>query len=292
MKELEYPFDSNLILRKKKEFKRFLLENENLRNSKVLKIAILGGSTTIEIKNVLELFLLNQEVAVEFYESEYNRFYEDGMFSNEILDAFCPDIAVICTSTHNIANWPELSDSKNEVERKLNDEYNRFESVWNALTQRFHCSIIQANMEIPIQRIMGCMESSDFHGRVNFVTRLNQQFYEYSQSNSNFYIHDINSLSAEFGLSRWHNQRHWDLYKCAQSIDAIPAYAYQLASIILAIRGKTKKVIVLDADNTLWGGVIGDCGVEKISLGPETAKGQSFLEWQKYLKCLTDRGII
>ncbi len=291
MRELEYPFDSSLILRKKKEFKRVLLENFDA-NSNRLKIALLGGSTTVGIKDVLEIFLLNNGIQPEFYESDYNKFYEDSLFSNPVLDSFYPDLIIVCTSSHNILHWPEMTDSAEDVEQKFNVECKRFEAVWEALEGRFSCSIIQANMEIPAWRFLGSKDSSDVHGRTNFINRMNNFFYAYAQEHDAFYIHDINTLSAEYGLNLWHNQRHWDLYKYAQSMEALPLYAFQLTNIILAVRGKSKKAIVVDADNTLWGGVIGDCGVDKIALGPETSKGQSFLAWQNYLKRLKDRGVL
>ena len=86
MKCLEYPFDSEYIIKKKKAIKRELLEmSKNLINK---KIAILGGSTTSNIKLILELFLLNYGINPEFYESEYNQFYQEAVFKNAELDKF------------------------------------------------------------------------------------------------------------------------------------------------------------------------------------------------------------
>ena len=100
MKELEYPFDGEYILKKKKSIKRTLIENKQKRIH--VKIAVLGGSTTNDIKLVLELFLLNYGLEPEFYESEYDQFYEDVMFDNEKLRTFQPDIIYIHTSGRNI----------------------------------------------------------------------------------------------------------------------------------------------------------------------------------------------
>ena len=80
MKDLDYPFNSDYIIRKKKSLKKQLLADENTKYIGK-KIAILGGETTENIKLVLELFLLNYGIRPDFYESEYNRYYEDGMFT-------------------------------------------------------------------------------------------------------------------------------------------------------------------------------------------------------------------
>ena len=87
MKDLDYPFNSDYIIRKKKSLKKQLLADENTKYIGK-KIAILGGETTENIKLVLELFLLNYGIRPDFYESEYNRYYEDGMFPNSDLEEF------------------------------------------------------------------------------------------------------------------------------------------------------------------------------------------------------------
>ena len=89
MKELQYPFDVEYLIKNKKKIKKVLLEKEGLLEKRV---AILGGSTTSEIKNMLEIFLLNYGIKPSFYESEYNKYYEDAMFGNKELDEFNPDI--------------------------------------------------------------------------------------------------------------------------------------------------------------------------------------------------------
>ena len=100
MKELEYPFDSEWILAKKKSIKKQLLAEGN--NFLEKKIAILGGSTTADIKNLLDIFLLNYGIKADFYESEYNQYYQDAMFDSEELVSFSPDIIYIHTSNVNI----------------------------------------------------------------------------------------------------------------------------------------------------------------------------------------------
>ena len=99
MKDLDYPFNSDYIIRKKKSLKKQLLADENTKYIGK-KIAILGGETTENIKLVLELFLLNYGIRPDFYESEYNRYYEDGMFPNSDLEEFKPDIIYVCTEKY------------------------------------------------------------------------------------------------------------------------------------------------------------------------------------------------
>ena len=287
MKELEYPFNSEELIKKKKAIKKQLLENGNSFVDK--KIAILGGSTTSTVKQMVELFLLNNGIKPSFYESEYNKFYEDAVFDNEALKEFDPDIIYVFTTYRNIISFPSLTD---DVDMMLENEYQKFESIWKSLKERYNCPIIQNNFELPLYRLMGNKDASDIHGKVNYITRLNTKFYEYAQNNENFYICDINYISADYGLSKWHNEFYYFMYKYALDINAIPSVAFNVANIIKSLFGKNKKGFVLDLDNTLWGGVIGDDGVDGIRLGPEEPVGQGYSEFQKYLKEHKQLGVI
>ncbi len=289
MRELEYPFDGEEIIKRKKSLKRELLKNNGLTP---VRIAILGGATTNDILKIMELFLLNYGIKPEFYESEYNRFYEDACFPNPELEEFKPEIIFICTSIRNITQFPRITDTPEEVNEKLDREYFRFEGMWKKISEKYGCSVIQNNFEYPYFRLLGNREAYDCRGRVNFITRLNGRFYEYASANEKFYIHDINYESASYGLEKWSDPFYWHMYKYALSVPAIPYFSFNAANIIKSIMGKNKKVLMLDMDNTLWGGVIGDDGADNIETGQETPIGQTFSEFQSYVKSLGEMGIL
>ncbi|SER56725.1 HAD-superfamily phosphatase, subfamily IIIC/FkbH-like domain-containing protein [Butyrivibrio fibrisolvens] len=294
MQELEYPFDGNYIMKKSKSLKKTLLADGAKRITK--KIAVLGGSTTHDIIRILELFLLNYGIEPIFYESEYGQYYQDAFFPGEDLSNFKPDIIYIHTSNRNIKEYPTLEDSDEVVETKLNSTFRHFESVWQKLNQTYHCPIIQNNFEAPFFRLLGNRDVYDIHGRLSFINRLNEKFSEYarkcSAEGTSFFINDINYLSSCYGLDEWSDPMAWHMYKYALCIPAIPTLSYNIANIIKSIFGKNKKGLVLDLDNTLWGGVIGDDGVDGIEIGQETNLGQVYLEFQDYIKMQKDLGIV
>ena len=287
LKELLYPFDPNYILENKRKIKKALLEDSNGFVEK--KIAILGGYTTSAIKQIMELFLLNNGIKASFYESEYNKYYEDAMFDNEELKSFDPDIVYVCTSNRNITKYPSLND---DADALLNSEFEKYKGIWESLKNRYHCPIIQNNFELPYYRLMGNKEVSDVHGKVNFITRLNLLMDEYARDNENFYICDINYISADYGLREWSDPFYFHMYKYALNVNAVPYLSFNVANIIKSIFGKNKKGFVLDLDNTLWGGVVGDDGVEGIKVGPEESEGQVYSEFQRYLKEHKQLGVI
>lgn len=291
MRELEYPFDPEGILKKKKTLKKQLLAGD--KNAYIEKrIAILGGETTQNIKIMLELFLLNYGIKPTFYESEFNQYYEDGMFPNPELERFAPDLIYICTCVRNIVDFPLVSDSRETVNAKRQALINKFIGLWEAIKDRYHCPIIQNNFEYPFFRLMGNKDASDYHGRVNYVTMLNCAFYDYAQTHDNFYICDVNYISASYGLDRWSDPYYWHMYKYAVAVPAIPYLSFNVANIIKSLYGKNKKAFNLDLDNTLWGGVIGDDGAENIEIGQETSLAQTYSEFQEYIKLHKQIGVL
>ena len=286
---LEYPFDSKMILRKRRAIKRELTGSPNLIEK---RIAILGGSTTHDIREILELFLLKHGISSRFYESEYGRFWEDAMFGQEELLKFQPDIIYIHTSNRNISAYPVPGQTEKEINQLLEEEYTKYESMWNKLNEDYHCPIIQNNFELPYYRLLGNQDGVYLQGRVNYISRLNMKIYEYAQKHDHFFINDIHYQSADYGLKEWSDPFYWYMYKYALCINAIPTLAFHLSNIIKSIFGKNKKALALDLDNTLWGGIVGDDGAENLVLGEETAVGQAYTEFQTYLKQLQSQGIL
>ena len=289
MKELEYPFESVLILKQQKRLKKILLNNNKLENKRV---AILSGSTIGDIRDVLELFLLKDNIRPIFYEGSYNRFFEESVFDNQTLDEFKPDIIYIHTTNKNINRLPTPLMNELETEELLYSEVERFKSIWGALKKKYGCPIIQNNFDFLPFRIFGNADCYYKNAITKFILSLNEKFSEYAQNNPNFYLCDIHYLSSWFGLEKWSEPSYWNNYKYALNPEAIPLLSYNVANIIKALFGKNKKAIITDLDNTLWGGIIGDDGIENLKLGSETADGIAFLELQQYMKYLKQRGII
>lgn len=290
MKELEYPFDSEYIIKKRKSLRKALLGDGTVRLQK--KIAVFGGSTTNDIVVYLDLFLLNYGIEAQFYQSEYAQYWQDAMFPGQELLDFAPDLVFIHTTSRNLEFCPTTASTREETDALLSEQYGKFEQMWKKISETYHCPIIQNNFERPFYRLMGNRDVSDWRGRSNFVSRLNQKFYEYSQNTEGFYLNDIDFISAAYGLREWSNPSYWNLYKYAMCPEAIPEFSFNLANIIKSVFGKNKKALALDLDNTLWGGVVGDDGVDGIAIGQETGLSQSYYEFQNYVKSLKSLGVI
>ncbi len=285
-----YPLDPQYLLKNKRKLKKQLLSDGSKRVSK--KVAILCGSTANDIKDLCELFLLDNGIQPEFYMSEYDQYFQDAVFGNEEFESFAPDIIFVHTTTRNIERYfPSAKSGKEECASLLNEAKNHFSLIWDKLT-RFKCPVIQNNFELPRYRIMGNRDAFDDRGAVRFVNRMNEFIADHASENANFYVNDVAYVSARYGIDKWSDQSVWYMYKYALALDAIPDFAFNLANIIKSVFGKNKKAFALDLDNTLWGGIVGDDGVENLSLGEETADGQAYHDFQKYIKKVSETGVM
>jgi FkbH-like protein len=278
----DWPLDVAAMARNAKRLARELGGQTGLRD---IRIAVLSGSTADEIILFLELMLLERGFRPSFWQSEYNKYWEDAVFGNPELAGFAPDLVYVHTTIRNISNLPTPDAPAR------GHEASRFAEIWDGL-QRHSCAVMQNNFEFPDARVLGNLDASNCCGVVRHINELNRSLLEESLRRPWVIVHDINYLAAQVGLSRWHDPDRWFSYKIAISQDASAAVAQNLAALISARYGQSKKVLVLDLDNTLWGGVIGDDGPDHIIIGRETPQAEAYTAFQEYCRELKVRGIV
>jgi FkbH-like protein len=277
------------VLTKRKGLRRRLAERENLQP---IRIAVLSGSTTNEVVDLLELRLLDAGFAPTFHQSEYGRFYVDAVHDSDALIQFEPHLVYVHTSVRNIQRFAPMGCSKVGFEEHVTAEVGFFDEIWTSLVEKIGCLVIQNNFEFPPYTILGNLDATVAGGHTQFVSALNLEFARRAASNSKLLIQDICSISARIGLDQWFDFERWFSYKINTSLEGSHAIAISLTAMIRAIYGKTRKVLVLDLDNTLWGGVIGDDGVDKVQIGRETPVAEAYSAFQQYCLSLRNRGVL
>ncbi|MCL2199351.1 MAG: HAD family hydrolase, partial [Defluviitaleaceae bacterium] len=260
------------LISKYKKLKKQYLSHKNLQP---IKVAILSGSTIGHIKLLLELALLKEGISPEFHEGQYNNYYEEGAFDNPSLKAFNPDYVYIHTTSRNI----DFNDT--------NVIYDRLTQVWDNISNKYGAVIIQNNFEPLPYRLLGNSDVYYNKGRHYAINALNERLYSHARNNTNFYINDINYICAMYGGEKWWNDDIWYAFKYALDLDAVPLLCANITKIIKSVMGFNKKALILDLDNTLWGGIIGEDGIDGIQLGDETPEGMAYRDLQNYLKDLS-----
>ena len=277
------------LLLKRRSLRRQLLAADGLSP---IRIAILGGSTTNEVADLLEIFLLASGFQPLFHQSEYGRYYEDAVLDPGDLIAFAPNIVYLHTSYLNVHAVPPVHCSENEFQASVEAEVGRYRQIWECIERNVSAQIIQNNFELPAHAVLGNLDAVSFGGASRFFLALNSKFARAASDDPRLLIQDIHGLSARMGLRHWFDWNRYFSYKILTTVEANAMVARSLASMVRAIYGKSRKVLVLDLDNTIWGGVIGDDGVEKIQIGRETPVAEAYTAFQEYCLSLHKRGIL
>jgi FkbH-like protein len=283
------PFESGTLLRNLRKQVRELRTRPQLRE---VRIAILGGATSQEVAGFLELFLLKQGLSPIFWHSEYGKYWEDAVLNTAEVAGFRPDLVYIHTGIRNLQGWPKPEDTQQHTDEWLESEVGRYAQIWDAVSAALPCTILQNNFELPDLRILGNLDSQNHAGAAQLVLRLNAAFGAEARKRPYLLIHDINYLAAQVGLGKWYDHSRWFSYKLPTSLEGSVASGFSLAAMVASRFGLAKKVLVLDLDNTLWGGVIGDDGVDRIVIGKETAQAEAFTAFQEYCLALKARGVV
>ena len=277
------------ILMKRRSLRNQLSKGENLQE---LRVAVLGGSTTDELVNLFELFLLSEGVKPVFYQSEYGRYYEDAVHDSHALVDFKPDLVYVHTSCINVRNLPPPNCTESELSCYVDAELSRYKEIWDSLESNLGCQVIQNNFEAPVHALLGNMDAVSPGGQSRFLAQLNLVFAEEIGRRPKVLLQDVHGISANLGLRHWFDWDRYFSYKVLLTSDANLELARSLNSLVRAIYGKSRKVLVLDLDNTLWGGVIGDDGLEKIQIGRETPVSEAYTAFQEYCLSLRNRGVL
>ena len=287
---LEYPFDTAALTRGKRALADRLRTDLGAKG-RPCRIAVLGSATTSTLVGFLELFLLKRGVVPSFYESGFGRWYEEAVFGSEGLDDFNPDIVFIATTSRSVRVWPEVGATKDEVDALYSETCGRFERAWESLSSRYRRPIVQNGFDAPSCRLYGNRDAVEPCGRTRFVNRLNAFVADYAASHADFHLNDLAWQCADLGLTRWHDERSWYLFREPVSRDAAVRIAFNAANVIAAVLGLSRKAIAVDLDGTLWGGVIGEVGPDGIEIGPDSPAGEAHADFQRYLKGLEKRGV-
>ena len=258
--------------------------------AKPVRIALLGGATTDYLEAPLSLELESLGLASTIHRADYNSFVHEMLAPDSGTAAFAPDLTVLLPTPSNITEWPVTGDTEERVEQLVGQISQHFLGLCEALHSRTTSDIILGNFHcLPIRATgnLGCRLPWD---RNTFIRRINMAL----ARNAPSYIHifDIESLAAHHGVANWFDTRFWHHAKQPVSFDCVVPLVRGLSAIVAAIYGKTAKCLVLDLDNTLWGGVVGDDGVEGLKIGEGDAVGEAFKAFQDYLSQLKDRGML
>jgi FkbH-like protein len=255
-----------------------------------IRVALLSTSTMEHFADLFQFWMALNGFAAEMFLSPFNTVDQSILDPTSDLYAFQPDIIWLFTGHRGITADIDYGSDLEAVQRCLQEAVDRMKVRWRTLrTHRPTVCLIQNNIDLPVERVFGNFDGVVAWGTINILRQLNLRLPVEIPSGTT--VFDLDHLSSLFGKRRWFDERYWYHSKHAFSFDAIGLVAHQGARLISSIKGRARKCIILDLDNTLWGGVIGDDGLEGIRLG-SGVEGEGFVDFQRYLLKLKARGII
>ncbi|KVK92413.1 HAD-IIIC family phosphatase [Burkholderia cepacia] len=254
---------------------------------KPVKLALLADCATQHLVPLLKVLAADRGYNLTIYEGPYEGIGAEVSDPASGLYEFAPDFVSILNMTEKVKRRLEFD----LPERGWSNEADRMIGVWDAIAARHACKIIQSTMVIPAEREFGNYESLVTQSLGHAVTSINRRVAEAARERKDVFINDVEYLASEIGRARWRDEKLWLMAKLPCALDYMPRLAKNIVDVIAASMGSMVKCVVLDLDNTLWGGVIGDDGLDGIALG-DLGEGQAYCDLQQHLLNLKRRGII
>lgn len=248
-------------------------------------LALLGSYTTQQFVPLLRLAAARAGIDLEIYEAPY------GQYTQEVLDPH----SGLWKRDHNIVLFAVhhgdvlLPESTGDPDAELDREVSRWKALWQAASRNPGAAVVQHNFALPAERPMGHLGARLRGARQRMLMELNLRLAE--AAGDSVSLVDCEWLSSLIGKSRWFSPRYWYASKHAVSLEALPLLARHTAAVIAARLGLTRKCLVLDLDNTLWGGVAAEDGLEGIRLG-HGPDGEAFAAFQEFARQLKNAGTL
>ena len=265
------------------------LSKEEL-NTQMIKVALLGDTATQLLVTAIKGEAVDRGISLDLYEGEYSQVERQLMDPTSELYEFDADIIVIFQSTHKLGE--HHSSLPIESQTLLAEERLSFVTTLCENPSFANKKLIYFNYPEIEDTVFGSYANKVESSFSYQVRKLNYELMNLSMQYPNLFICDIAGLQNLFGRQFMFAPNVYMTTEMVLSVNALPYVASRVVDIIAAIKGQFKKCLILDLDNTVWGGVIGDDGLEGIELGHGLGIGKAFTEFQMWIKKLKQRGII
>jgi FkbH-like protein len=252
-------------------------------------LGFISNATTKLIAPALIGTALRSGVALNVIEAEYNQVAQEAFSGSSSFDGYRLDATLVAVDFRGLPLSHPIGDLA-AAERNVADCVAFLKAVVHNLQARTGAAVILQNIVPPVDSFSGSFERR-LPGTLSWlVSRINGELD--ALASPGLAILDAAHLAANVGLANWHDATLWNMAKLPFSQSFVPIYADYVCRIIAAQRGKSRRCLILDLDNTLWGGVIGDDGLEGILIGQGDATGEAHLNVQQVALGLRDRGVV
>ena len=269
-----------------------MIKPENHKNK--IRIAFVGSFTLNGFEETMQVQCNDEKINCITYNSPYNQFNQEILNEDSDLYKFKPDLIFLLIDSRIILEdsfYFSNINSEDEKKKFTSKKFDEINNLIKIISKKSQSKIVITNFTIPTYTSLGIYESKIEYGTKEIILDLNKKLKVLSKNIDSCYVYDFNSFVTKFGEKNVIDYKKMYYGDIKINFDVIPYLIYEFLGYVKPILGLNKKCIVLDLDNTLWGNIIGEEGIEGIKIGPYP-EGRSFVEFQKVIKSLSENGII
>ncbi len=245
------------------------------------RLAVLSTFSTQAVEACLRVGAARLGLDLELYVAEMDQLQVESRDPSSALYAHEPEVVLIATT------WRDLRPSEKSSSEAQADSW---AALWETLLQRTSAHVLQHTFDWPVAPPLGHLEAREATSLRSTAHQVNRLLAE--RASARVSLVDYEQVVFRFGAARWCDPRQWHWAKEAVTPAASVELAEEYLAVLRPLVGKTKKVLVLDLDNTLWGGVVGEDGVEGLMIGPPSPEGEAHQELQRYARALREQGVL
>ncbi len=269
------------------------VESQDKKNT--IKIAILSSFTVDPLLPCLDVECRLVGLDPHFYVSPFNRFQDVVLDPSSKLYSFDPDVVFFFVELESLVpetfrvDFPRMSEEMKNA--GIDSVFSRIKGIIDFLTSRIDGLVVFSNFIVPKFSPLGILDNKNALGMKRFYHRLNERLEVEFRTSRQVYVFDLDSVAGYFGKSKCYNPAQWYRGSIPYDNEFFVTIAKEVMSYIKALKSRNRKCLVLDLDNTLWGGIIGEDGLEGIKLD-KVYPGNQYYDFQKTILSLYNRGII
>jgi FkbH-like protein len=274
------------------DYNKLLRANRKLQpgsGKPVLRLAILSDAATQQFVPVLGALLDQAGFSASFYEGAFDAIELEAYDPGSGLYAFQPDAVIILNSIQALRSsymrrGSGAAEFVSEIQAKITN-------VWSAIQSHSPAAVMQATYALPLERFFGSYDLKVPESFYSVAVAVNAGIVETARQRTGVLLVDVEAVASAVGRRNFFDDRLWDMWKTFCALDYLPHVGQAIVDVLMALQGRGVKCVVLDLDNTLWGGVIGDDGLDGILLNAH-GDGEAWHRFQLFLRELRRRGIV
>jgi FkbH-like protein len=256
-----------------------------------VRLALLASSTVDHLVAGIRVAGLRRGLLIETYNGQYGQYRQEILDPASPLHRFAPQVVLLSLTARDAVGAVALGATAADADATIARFLDGLRALWSSARDHLHATVIQQTFLDVAQPLFGSYERQVSGSPAQLVACLNQRLAAAAAAEGVLLL-DVARAAERDGLDAWFDIARWLQGKLEIAPQAGPMYGELAVRVMAAQRGLSKKCLVLDLDNTLWGGTIGDDGIDGIVLGEGSAAGEAFLAMQRYAGQLRQRGII